>query len=49
MLSEQPENLDELENELVSRFSSGNISLMIMGRTAEDGYEDVHIRIADAV
>lgn len=49
MLSEQPENLDELENELVSRFSSGNISLVIMGHTAEDGYEDVHIRIADVV
>jgi|APHM01.1.fsa_nt_gi hypothetical protein len=49
MLSEQPENLGELENELVSRFPKGDISLMVLARSVEDGFEDVHIRIADAV
>jgi hypothetical protein len=48
VLSEQPENIDELENELLSRFPSGNISLIVFGSPAEE-YEDVHIRIADAV
>ena len=48
VLSEQPENIDELENELVSRFPSGNISLIVLGSPAEE-YENVHIRIADAV
>lgn len=48
VLSEQPENIDELESELLSRFPSGNISLIVLGSPAEE-YEDVHIRIADAV